>query len=115
MTATYPYLQDAGRYSQPVRQLDFEPFVTFVGTTPSVVVHAAPSSRSPVVRRLAYPLLITPYDSVSRADFWLPVTAADSSFQGYADARQLYCLADVTLTIEQKNGRLRITSVIPYD
>ncbi|RAK62899.1 hypothetical protein DLM85_22125 [Hymenobacter edaphi] len=115
LTATYPYLQDEDRHSQLVRQLDFEPFVTFVGTTPDVVVHAAPSSRSPVVRRLAYPVLITPYDAVGRTDFWLPVTAADSSFQGYADARQLYCLADVTLTVEQKNGRLRITSVAPFD
>lgn len=113
--AIFPYLQDADRYSPPVQQLDLEPFITFVGTTANVVVYERPRRSSRPLRRLRYPVLFGPLDDPHLPEPWLLVTAADSSFRGYVDYRQLYCLADVTLTIKQKNGRYRITSVIPYD
>ncbi|RTQ47845.1 hypothetical protein EJV47_18170 [Hymenobacter gummosus] len=117
-SATFPYLQDAKLYqrNRQLDQLSTDPFATYVGTAPGIVVHEQPSARSRVLRRLDYPVLLSDYGNTpAPAGSWLQVTAADSSFRGYTDARRLYCLAGVMLIIQPRNGRLLIRSVAPYD
>jgi hypothetical protein len=117
LTATFPYLQDERLYqrNRQLAQLSVDPYVTYVGTKPGVSICQRPDRRSRVLRRLDYPVLLTAYDAPELPAPWLRVTAADSSFRGYADGRQLYCLAGPTLTIEYKRGRYCISSVAVYD
>lgn len=115
--ATYPYVQDGHLYERTPRlaRLELDPFTSYVGLSPRVRVYERPDSTSLLVAQLRYPVLLNRDDAPERPGGWLRVTAPDSSFRGYARARQLYCLANMTLTIEPHGRSFWITSVAPFD
>lgn len=117
LTATYPYIHD-GRLYEPnklLAKLELDPFMTYVGLSADVPVYSKPTATSPLLAHLRYPVLLTSYDAPDLPGDWLQVLAADSSFRGYARGRQLYCLANMTLTIESHGPSFWITSVASYD
>lgn len=117
LLVTFPYLQDDRLYqrNRQLAGLALDPYISYVGIVPEVVIYQQPSRRSKQLAKLDYPVLLTSYDNPMLPGDWLRVVAADSSFRGYTQDSQLYCRADMTLTIQQKNGQFKITSVIPYD
>lgn len=117
LTATYPYLQDGRLYEQNklLAKLELDPFISYVGLGADVPVYSKPTATSPLLAHLRYPVLLTSYDAPKLPGDWLQVLAADSSFRGYARDSQLYCLANMTLTIESHGTSFWITSVAPYD
>lgn len=115
LIAAFPYFQDGALYKGRLAHVELDPFISYVGTVPGLVVYRRPTHRSRQVAQLDYPVLFTGYDAPDLGGDWLRVVAVDSSFQGYVEAKNLYCMAAMTLTIVKKKGQFKITSVVPYD
>lgn len=117
LTATYPYLQDGRLYEQNklLARLELDPYNSFVGLSANVPIYSQPTTASPVLAHLRYPVLLTNEGAPRLPGDWLQVTAADSSFLGYAHESQLYLLGNMKLVIESHGTGFWITSVAPYD